>query len=194
VSREGGLSLEIAGGARHPHRAMGILRGASKGTVLKRAPIEYDEHLEALGWIGQSVVLRFYMDEGPGDDLTWIDPQRTWPISLAPREGEGGAAPLIDCFGGCAVVRPSDATFAIVDASGRAVTFIDEATMAVDVVTTGHESWPEEGRRQVRWMEGDAVLAIAFGAPESGVVARIDVKQKKLLSVWVPPECAGAGR
>jgi hypothetical protein len=192
VSRDGHLRFEIVGGARRPHRAIGILRDAQTGRLLKRAPIEYDEHVELVGWLGQAVVLRFYVEEGPGDGLLWIDPQRTWPISMVSHLDEDAGVSLIDCFDGCAVLRPSDGTFAIVDASGNAVTFIDEATMAVDVITTGHASDPEMGRRQVRWMEGDGVLVIVYGAPESGVVARIDVMQKKLLSVMVPPECVRA--
>jgi hypothetical protein len=178
-------------GGGQPHRAVGILRDAQTGRVLKRAPIAYDEHAEVLGWIGRAVVLRFYVEEGPGDGLTWIDPRRTWP-SIVPQPDEDAGESLIDCFDGCAVLRPSEGTFAIVDASGKAVTFIDEASMSVDVVTTGHESYPELGRRQVRWMEGDGVLVIAYGAPHSGVVARIDLAKKKLLSVWAAPECASA--
>ncbi len=192
VSRDGHLRFEIVGGARRPHRAIGILRDAQTGRVLKRAPIEYDEHIEFVGWVGQAIVLRIYVEEGPGDGLFWLYPERTWPISIASHLDEDAGVSLIDCFDGCAVLQPSDGTFAIVDASGSAVTFVDEATMAVDVVTTGHASYPEMGRRQVRWMEGDGILAIVYGAPESGVVARIDLTQKKLLSVRVPPECAAA--
>jgi hypothetical protein len=189
ASRDGRFTFEILGGRRQPHRAIGVLRDAQTGRVLKRAPVEYDEHAEVLGWIGRAVVLRFYVEEGPGDDIMWIDPQRTWPISMVSHLDEDAGVYLIDCFDGCGVYRPSDGTFAIVDASGKAVTFIDEATMAVDVVTTGRESNPEMGRRQVRWMENDGVLVIAYGAPQSGVVARIDLANKKLLSLWAAPEC-----
>ena len=63
--------------------------------------------------------------------------------------------------------------------------------MAVETIATGRSSGPERGRRLLSWMEGDAVLVLVYGAPESGTVARIDLKQRKLLGVWAPPECAG---
>ncbi len=97
----------------------------------------------------------------------------------------------VECFDGNVVLTPSEGTFAIVGAGGDDVTFIDEGAMAVETIATGRSSGPEMGRRLLSWMEGDAVLVLVYGAPESGTVARIDLKQRKLLGVWAPPECAG---
>ncbi len=192
VSRDGRLRFEIHGGVKVPHGAVAVVRDAASGHVLKRAPMQYDENVEFMGWIGQEVLLRLTVEEGPGCVLTWLDPQRTWPISMITYDSDIGRDP-IDCFDGNVVLAPSEGTFAIVDAGGGGVTFIDEATMAVDTVTTGQTSGPELGRRLSSWLEGDRVLVLAYGAPQSGTIARIDLKQRRLLGVWAPPECAADG-
>jgi hypothetical protein len=191
VSRDGRLRFEIHGGVKIPHGAVAVLRDAPSGRVLQRAPMQYDENVEALGWIGQDVVLRLRVEEGPGCVLMWLDPRRVWPISMLTYEDDAGRSP-IDCFDGNLVLTPSEGTFVIVGAGGEEVTFIDEATMAVDTVTTGRSSGPEMGRRLSTWIEGDGVLVLAYGAAESGTVARIDLKQRRLLGVWAPPVCAGS--
>jgi hypothetical protein len=190
MSADGRVRFEIVGGGRKPHGAIGILRDAKSGKVLKRAPVPYDEYVEALGWIGSEVVLREHVDEGPGCILRLVDPQKT-PFGLA--ADEDGGAPTIDCFDGNLVLRPSAGTFAVVDAGGESVTFVDEATMATQVVKTGHSGGPERGRRLEEWLEGEGVLAIAYGAPESGVVARVDLKSRRLLGVTEPKACAAVG-
>jgi hypothetical protein len=188
VSADGLERFEIVGGGLHPHSAKGILRDARTGRILKQAPIVYDEHVDALGWIGRDVVLRERVDEGPGCVLRLVDPQRTWPISMQADDGDAGV-PFIDCFDGNLLLRPSEGTVALVDAGGASVTFVDEATMSVDVVATNHSGDPERGRRFAGWTEGGSVLVMAYGAPESGVVARIDLARRTLLGVWSPPVC-----
>jgi hypothetical protein len=188
VSGDGLERFEIVGGGLHPHSAMGILRDARNGRILKQAPIAYDEHVDALGWIGRDVVLRERVDEGPGCVLRLVDPQRTWPVSMQD-DGDAGL-PFVDCFDGNLLLRPSAGTVALVDAGGASVTFVDEATMSVDVVDTRHSGGPERGRRFAGWIEGGSVLVMAYGAPESGVVARIDLARRALLGVWSPPTCS----
>jgi hypothetical protein len=187
-SRDGRLRFELVGGEREPHRAIGVLREARSGRVVKEGTVEYDEYAEFLGWMGSAVVLRQRVDEGPGCVVSWIDPQVTWPISLVSEAA--GSRPLIECYDGIVVLKPADTTFAVVAANGRSVTFVDEVTMAADVVDTGHEADPERGRRLADWMEAGGMLALAYGAPNSGAVARVDLRGRKLASVWVPRECA----
>jgi hypothetical protein len=188
VSADGGERFEIVGGGIHPHGATGIVRDARTGRILKQARIAYDEHVDALGWIGRDIVLRERVDEGPGCVLRLVDPQRTWPISMQD-DGDAGV-PFIDCFDGALLLRPSAGTVALVDAGGASVTFVDEATMSVDVVATKHSGGPERGRRFAGWIEDGSVLVMAYGAPESGVVARIDLARRTLLGVWSPPTCS----
>jgi hypothetical protein len=155
---------------------------------LKRAPVAYDELLDFEGWVGRDVVLRLRVEEGPGCMLTWLDPRKVGPIAANPIDDHAGQR-LVDCFDGNVVLGPSEGTWTLVGAGGDDVTFIDEATMAVDTIALGHSSGPEMGRRLASWVDGGGVLVLAYGAPESGTVARIDLKQKKLLGVWAPPLC-----
>ncbi len=188
TSADGHLRFELQGGKRSPHGAIGVLRDATSGRVSKRGPVEYDELLDFEGWVGRDVVLRLRVEEGPGCVLTWLDPQTVWPIS-AMHVGDDAGQRLVDCYDGNVVLAPSEGTVALVGAGGDGVTFIDEATMAADTVRVGRSAGPEMGRRLASWMEGDGVLVLAYGAPESGTVARIDMKQKKLLGLSVPPVC-----
>jgi hypothetical protein len=188
TSADGHLRFELQGGKRSPHGAVAILRDATSGRVLKRAPVEYDELLDFDGWAGRDVVLRLRVEEGPGCMLTWLDPQKAWPIVANHIDDDAGQR-LVDCFDGNVVLVPSEGTWTLVGAGGDSVTFIDEETMAVDTISLGRSSGPEMGRRLASWVDGDGVLVLAYGAPESGTVARIDLKQKKLLGVWVPIVC-----
>jgi hypothetical protein len=43
----------------------------------------------------------------------------------------------------------------------------------------------------VPWVDGD-VLVLAYGAPESGVVVRVDLRMRKVIRTTVPPTCAGS--
>jgi hypothetical protein len=119
----------------------------------------------------------------------WLDPQRTWPIALLTYVIDSGVDP-IDCFDGNVVLSPALDTYAVVDAGGASVTFFDEASMGVDRVRTDHTGGPEMGRRVVPWVDGD-VLVLAYGAPESGVVVRVDLRLRKVIRTAVPPPCAG---
>jgi hypothetical protein len=190
VSRDGRLRFELHGGGRTPHRATAVLRDAAHGRVLKQGPIGYDEYVEFLGWIGQDVLLREHVDEGPGCVLVWLDPERTWPLSVLTYDAR---VTPIDCFDGNVVLSPAPDTYAIVDAGGASVTFFDEASASgmVDTIRTGHSGGPEMGRRVASWVDGD-VLALAYGAPESGVVARVDLRLRKVIRTAVPPPCPGS--
>jgi hypothetical protein len=120
----------------------------------------------------------------------WLDPERTWPISIPTYVFDSGMDP-IDCFDGNVVLSPALDTYAVVDAGGASVTFFDEASMGVDTVRTDHSAGPEIGRRVVSWVDGD-VLALAYGAPESGVVAHVDLRLRKVIRTAVPPPCASS--
>jgi hypothetical protein len=194
VSVDGLLAFDVDGGRRSPHRAVGTLRDARTHRVLKRAPVEYDEHLEFLGWVGRGVVLRTRVDEGPGCRLRLVDPTKDWPI------GAEAGTDVGDCFhddasmdqgvfDGHLVLRPSDGVFAIVSAGGENVAFVDEATLAITFVKTRSGGGPEAGTRFVAWMEGDSILVIAYGAPSAGDVARIDLKRRTLDAAWSAPVC-----
>jgi hypothetical protein len=194
VSADGLLAFDLDGGRRSPHRAVGTLRDARTHRVLKRAPVEYDEHLEFLGWIGRGVVLRTRVDEGPGCRLFLLDPTTSWPTrdqigtdvgDCYPDDASADKA----VFEGHLVLQPGDGVFAIVDAGGDKIAFVDEATLAISLLKTDTGAGPEEGRRFVAWLEGDSILVIAYGAPSAGDVARIDLKRRTLEAAWTAPVC-----
>jgi hypothetical protein len=189
TSADGAMRFAIEGGGREPHGATATLRDAKTGRVIKTAPVTYDEYVEALGWVGEDVVLREHVDEGPGCVLRLVDPRSTWPIAMGKDDGDG---PLIDCYGGNLVVHPAEGTVAIVGAGGESVTFVDEGTMATKVVTTGHSADPEQEKRLVEWLEGDE-LVIAYGAPEAGKLVRMNLKTQAIRESEVH-DCPVAGK
>jgi hypothetical protein len=189
TSAGGRLTFEVVGGARDPHGARGTLRDVATHRVVKSGPVEYDEHLANLGWIGDGLVLGTRVDEGPGCAMTLYQPLKTWPLKL------GDGVTVGDCFGGNVMLRPAPGIFAIVDASGSEIDFVDEHTLAVESLEVGPSADPEmEGHDQkprvVAWLEDhDSVLVLAYGSPVSGDVVRVDVKRRKVLSRSSPEVC-----
>jgi hypothetical protein len=184
TSTAGRLTFELVGGERTPHGARGTLREVATKRVLKSAPIDYDEHLDYLGWIGDGIVLSTRVDEGPGCELFLYQPLKTWPPKIDDFVDLGG------CYGGNVMLAPALGVLAIVDASGSNIKLVDELTLAIDTLEIGHDADADSGTRIVAWLEnGDSVLVLAYGSPISGDVARIDVKRRKILSVSSPDVC-----
>ncbi len=199
ASADGRLEFSLTGGNAgrkgEPHGAVGTVRDARTRRVLKQAPAEYDEHLEFLGWVGQNLVLETWVDEGPGCVVRLEDPDKSWPIAASSIH-----EPLIDCFGGGpdgapawgrgnVVLKPAEGVFAIVDAGGAAVVFVDESSSVVTRLETGLSAGPEMGARILGWLEGEERLVLVYGAPSSGDVARIDLKRRVLVSKSSPSVC-----
>lgn len=194
VSVDGLRAFDIDGGRRSPHRAVGTLRDARTHRVLERAPVEYDEHIDFLGWIGRGVVLRTRVDEGPGCRLHVVDPTKDWPIRAEAGTDVGDcfhddASTEKGVFDGHLVLQPADGVFAVVDGGGESVAFVDEATLAIAFVKTDRGGGPEMGTRFIAWLEGDSSLVLAYGAPAAGDVARIDLRRRTLDAAWSPAVC-----
>jgi hypothetical protein len=178
ASTAGRLTFDLVGGERSPHGARGTLREVATKRVLKSAPIDYDEHLAYLGWIGDGIVLRTRVDEGPGCELFLYQPLKTWPPNSDDYVDLGG------CYDGNVMMEPTPDVLAIVDASGSAIKLVDELTLAIETLDIGRSADPDSGTRIVAWLEnGDSVLVLAYGSPISGDITRVDVKRRKILSV-----------
>ncbi len=181
ASADGRWQFSLTGGARSPHGAIGVLRDAHDKRVLKRGPVAYDEHLAFLGWAGNDVVLQQSVDEGPGCTLGLYDPN-TWPISTYL---EGGIL-FADCYGGVYVVKPAPGVYAVVDARGGGVRFVDGLTLATTKLPTGRPPENESDPIVATWLENGTVLVQAYGPPWTGDVIRIDLNRRAILSVWSP--------
>jgi hypothetical protein len=178
------LTFDLVGGERMPHGARGTLHDGVTHRVLKSAPIDYDEHLDYFGWIGDGIVFGTRVDEGPGCELFLYQPKKTWPPKL------DDWVNLVGCYDGNVMLEPAPDVFAIVDAGGSVIKFVDEITLAIDSVDIGHAADTDSGTRLLAWLEEtDSVLVLVYGSPISGDVARVDVKRKKVLSVSSPEVC-----
>jgi hypothetical protein len=187
VSGDASLSFGLSGGARNPHAAVGTLRDARSGRVLKQAPVEYDEHAVFLGWVGQGVVFKSWVEEGPGCGLRLFDIQKTWP-DLRGRDGVA----LGSCYTGYTVLRAGPGQLAIFDGQGAEVTVVNESTFAVTSLKAGWVSGDVEDQGQlVAWLEKGAELVLVYGAPTAGAVVRVDLKQRTVLERWRAPACTG---
>ncbi len=91
------MSFDLVGGERTPHGARGTLTEVATHRVLKSGPIDYDEHVDYLGWIGDGVVLGTRVDEG----MALYEPLKTWP----PKIGDG--VYLGGCYGGNVMLEPT---------------------------------------------------------------------------------------
>ena len=184
-SADGRLTFRIEGGLREPKRATGRLDQRAPKKTLKRAAIAYDEHIAFEGWIGQAIVFRTWVDEGPGCNWGMVDPQKTWPSGVDYEK----AVSLGGCYGTNYTLKPMPEEYAIVDAGGSMVTFVNETTLATSTVETERQGGPEMGTAIVPWLEGD-VLVLVYGAPLSGDVVRVSLKTKSLTSAFTPRTCA----
>lgn len=183
TSADGKYSFRLTGGEREPHKATGFLVETSSKRIVKKAPIEYDEHIALDGWIGSGVVFRTWVEEGPGCTLALVDPLVDWPSGDYEH-----MRTLAGCYDGAFTLEPTPGTYAMLDAGGSSVAFVDEKTLEVTRVETDRQGGPDMGTAIVPWLEGNE-LVVVYGAPISGDVARIDLRKRTLVAGWSPPSC-----
>lgn len=184
-SADGKLAFRIEGGLTSPKKAVGVLEQKSPRKVLKRAPIEYDEHIAFEGFIGRGVVYRTWVDEGPGCALTLVDPKKTWPSGVELESGTG----LGSCYEGVHVLRSRDNEVAVVDAGGSSITFVNEDTLAAETLQLDRQGGPDMGKPFEGWLEG-GTLVIVYGAPIATDVVRVDLRHHRIEGTSAPAICA----
>ncbi len=184
TSADGKYSFRLTGGERDPHKATGTLVEVASKRIVKKAPVDYDEHIALDGWIGSAVVFRTWVEEGPGCTLALVDPRVAWPSGdYEHMQTLGG------CYDGAFTLKPNPDTYAVLDAGGASVAFVDERTLAITKVETDRQAGPVMGTAIVPWLEGDQ-LVIVYGAPIAGDVVRIDLNGRTLGAFSSPPSCA----
>jgi len=183
-SANGKLTFRIEGGLLSPKKAVGVLEQKSPRKVLKRAPIEYDEHIAFEGFIGSAVVYRTWVDEGPGCSLTMVDPKKSWPSGV---ELEGGVG-LGSCYEGTHLFRTRTNAVAVLDGGGSGLVFVNEDTLETTELDLERQAGPDQGTPFVGWLEG-RVLVLVYGAPVSGAVVRVDLDRKEIVSDFSPTLC-----
>ena len=182
TSRDGALSFSLRGGEREPKGARGTLR--RHGKVLRSGAVTYDEHVALEGWVGNSVVLRTWVDEGPGCSLVVIDPLVHWPSGLWNDAFDG----LGGCWADYDLWRPTPDRFVMLDGDGSSVTFVEENPLRIEAVQTGRQSEEYEAQILVPWLEGDD-LVLVYGSPIAGDVLRLNLRTRAIHHVFSPPPC-----
>ena len=183
TSADGKYSFRLTGGEREPHKATGALVETSSKRIVKKAQIDYDEHIALDGWIGSGVVFRTWVEEGPGCTLALVDPRVDWPSGdFEHMQTLGG------CYEGAFTLKPNADTYAVLDAGGSSVAFVDERTLTITKVETDRQAGPVMGTAIVPWLEGDQ-LVVVYGAPISGDVVRVDLNGRALGAASSPPSC-----
>jgi hypothetical protein len=182
TSADGKYAFRLTGGEREPHKATGALVETRSGRIVKKAPIDYDEHIALDGWIGSGVVFRTWVEEGPGCTLALVDPRVDWPSGYEHVKTLGG------CYDGAFTLKPDPNTYAVLDAGGASVAFVDENSLEVTQVETDRQGGPVMGTAIVPWLEGSE-LVVVYGAPISGDVVRIDLRKRSLVARASPASC-----
>lgn len=185
TSLDGALSFRLTGGEREPKGARGTL--LRHGKVVRSAPITYDEHVELEGWMGNGVILRTWVDEGPGCNLQVVDPRVEWPSTLWSENSR--ARSLGGCFGGLWTWKPTHDTYVLLDGQGAALTFVDEKTLGIEQLDTERQGGPEEEKSVVPWLRGDE-LVMVYGAPIAGDVVKVSLGARTL-DGFSPTSCEG---
>lgn len=183
TSSDGRYAFRLTGGEREPHKATGTLVDARSGRVVKKAPIDYDEHIALDGWIGSGVVFRTWVEEGPGCTLGLVDPRVEWPSGDYEHMHVLGG-----CYDGGLGMKPDPDTYAWIDAGGASIAFVDEGSLAVTKLDLDRQAGPDMGTAIVPWLEGDE-LVVVYGAPVAGDIVRVDTKGRSQVSASSPPAC-----
>lgn len=183
ASASGKVDVLFTGGARTPAGAKLTLRDAKTHATLKSATPYYDEHLAFDGWIGDAIVLRTWVDEGPGCTRVLLDPVTTWPPELA----SGTALP--GCYGAETLFfsLPRDRVL-VVGGGGEDVAFVDAKSETVTALDLGAYSNPDEGFAILA--DDASKLVVVHGGEVAGDVAVVDLDAQSLLTRWSPKICA----
>ena len=169
-STGGTATFDLKGGLRTPKGAqVTLVDKTSKAT--KRAPLDYDEHVAFDGWIGDGVVLRTWVDEGPGCMRVLYEPRKAWPIVL----GSAGID-LGSCYGTEGLVFDTKSgKKAFIDGSGADLQVVDPATLVVTDVDPHRETGgPGEFSVFTPSSLPDQVVVL-FHAPVMGDLVRYDL-------------------
>lgn len=188
-SADGKLSFRLEGGLREPKKATGILEQKSPKKVLKRAPIAYDEHVSFEGFIGQGIVLKTWVDEGPGCSLSLVDPKKTWPSGI----DMPGAVALGGCYAGIHALRTRPNEIAVIDSGGSSIVFVNEDTLEETDLDLERQGGPEMGAPFIAWLEG-RTLVMVYGAPVAGDVLRVSLDRREVTATSEPPTCVKRAR
>jgi hypothetical protein len=183
-SADGKLTFRIEGGLPTPKKAVGVLEQKSPRKVLKRAPIAYDEHIAFEGFLGQGIVYRTWVDEGPGCSLILVDPKTGWPSGM---DADGGVR-LGSCYGGTHLLRTRPDEVAVLDSGGSGLVFVNEVDLSTTELDLERQAGPDMGTPFVGWLEGRQ-LVLVYGAPISGDVVRVDLDGKRVVSARSPSLC-----
>jgi hypothetical protein len=97
---------------------------------------------------------------------------------------------LATCYGGYVTLEAVPGVIAVVDTGGLTVAFVDELTLAVELLSTDRDGDPDAKTRLISWLEGDGtVLVLAYGRPIVGDIVRVNLKTRKTESTSTPRVC-----
>ena len=179
----GRYTFRLKGGLRTPKGALVELEDVTTKKT-KRAPLDYDEHVVIDGWVGEGLVLRTWVDEGPGCGRYLFHPLTRWPLKLDDGEWLGS------CYGSEELVFATKDAHAFVDGSRSSVWFVDDATLAITEIAPGQTFDPEARGVRVPSAPVGGELIVLLGPPLTGDVERIDLDDRKLVDVASPRTCA----
>ena len=184
ASSTGGAStFALEGGLRDPHKATVSLVDAKSGTK-KSAPLEYDEHVVFDGWIGDAVVLRTWVEEGPGCGRYLYSPMKTWPIVMSLTED----VHLGSCYNTEHLVfdTPSKKK-ALIDGDGGDLVLVDPTTLQIQRVDTRREVNEPGGFVALQPKPGEVVLV--YGQSITGDFVRFDLAKEAIAAQGTPAIC-----
>jgi hypothetical protein len=181
-SRDGRYTFDLKGGERVPGGAVGTLTD-TRTHVKKSSEILYDEHLAFEGWIGDGVVLRTWVEEGPGC-TRWLYPVlQRWSFEAADRIELGG------CYATAGDIFHAGPGWWAVITGGGGVLFVDEATYATTSVDTRRTAELDEGDEAIASAAPPLGLIVVYGTPYAGDVVQIDLEQRKVVKEMFIKTC-----
>lgn len=179
----GAATFALEGGLREPHKATVSLVDAKSGTK-KSAPLEYDEHVVFDGWIGDAVVLRTWVEAGPGCGRYLYSPMKKWPIVMTLTED----VHLGSCYNTEHLVfdTPSKKK-ALIDGDGGDLVLVDPTTLEIRRVDTRREVNEPGGFIGIQPKSGEVVLV--YGPSITGDFVRFDLATETIAAQGTPAVC-----
>lgn len=155
----------------------------ASGQRLSRAPIDADEHVNGVWWVGKLALVMICVDEGPGCSISLLDPVR----------GTKGSFLVNGAYADAPVHHVKGALWAVVDGTGGSVVVVDGNTGKVARTIQVPDPSVIEHETSAGMLD-EKELYVVLGGPVGGKVVIVDVERGTVARTFQPPPviCPGA--
>jgi len=186
VSPDGTRVMLVRHEGKRSEKVFVEIHEAHTGKRLGRFPVQVDQFVSRVMWIGRLALLTVCVEEGPGCSARLFDPANGKTIAV------GSNATSINVYG---IENPAHHaagdTWAVVQTDGSSVLFINASKGALEAEVKPGLAADVESGVEVTRLASDRI-AIISGAPRGGDLVVIDLAARKVVSRFSATTCPSA--